>query len=149
MCIFDHVMLRHVIIVIFKSINWPTIYDLLYFQPSYCILPFTENKKKQKTKKTHLCSTVFTMPTTAMNHYLLQHSLCNVLQWCPGTEICVRHELPVHRCIQGNPAKLSQMTIRVWIRVWGGQRGRSTGRLQHLLTYRALYTGLVWMWTED
>lgn len=48
-----------------------------------------------------------------MNHYSPQHSLCDVLQRCPGTEICVRHELPVHWCIQGNPVKLSQMTIRV------------------------------------
>lgn len=42
-----------------------------------------------------------------------QYSLWDVLQRCPGTEICLRHELPVHRRIQGNPVEMSQMTICV------------------------------------
>jgi len=28
--------------------------------------------------------------------------LYDVIQWGPGTKVCVRHEFPVHWCIQGN-----------------------------------------------
>lgn len=86
-------------------------------------------------------------------HHLLQHSLCNVLQRCPRTEVCVRHELPVHWRIQGNPAKLSQMTIRVS----GGEEeeergGRRASRQQHLHiqhTNTMLYIVFVWIWGEN
>lgn len=52
------------------------------------------------------------------HHNALWYSLCNELQWCPGAKICIRHELPVHWRIQGNPGKLIQMTIRVSNSVW-------------------------------
>lgn len=41
------------------------------------------------------------------------HSLCNVFQRCPAPKICVRHEFPVHWCIQGNPGEWCHNVISV------------------------------------
>lgn len=67
-----------------------------------------------------------------MNHYWLQHSLCDVLQRCPGTKVCVRHELPVHWRIQGNPVQIKPDDNQGVSGREKGEAGRQTAAPPHI-----------------